>query len=215
MFFYRFSSLLGYIHNESDKQKFLNAVGNKAKEVLEQMKFLSDELSERYAEKQKNYEDRKAKLFEQPTSIPGNAVKIDASDIQMDDDDDDECYQTIDCKQLIQHIQSMSEINKILIIDIRLAENFNDSSIAANKLATTGEVNIINIPEDIVLAGLTLSQLKKKIAFGVAQDGIERRRSMDMVIIVDEKTIEFDKKFKSCLLADALWKVFIFLCSFF
>lgn len=193
-------TLLTYLKDE-DKKNFMTHCRKKANDAMEQLTRLDKELSERYLEKQKSYEDRKATFFPTGNSnfpVPGTSVKI--------ENNDDE-YDCIDSKQLVERIQTSSEISKVLIIDIRSAENFAHSSIAANKLFPIGEVNIINIPHDIILSGLTYPQLRNKISLGVSLDCLERRRSMNHIIIIDEKTTEFQKGCSSYILADALFKV--------
>lgn len=200
LFFHRFMTLLSYLKNE-DSKRFMSLCGTKAKNAMEQLDCLDKELAERYSEKQKSYEDRKATFFPKGNSnfpVPGTSVKI--------EDNDDE-YVCIDSRQLVERIQTLSEINKVLIIDIRSAADFSHSSIAANKLFPSGEVNIINIPNNILISGLTFPQLRNKVSLGVSFDCLERRRSMDHIIIIDEKTTEFQKGFPSYILADALYKV--------
>lgn len=204
-------TLLNHIQ-DCDKEKYLNKFGKKSVQVLNYMEVLSKRLRQRYAEKQKSYEERKAEVFSQQ-SIPGTSIKVSSNDCNNDtiENDDDDDYKYIDSVQLVQYIQSLSEINKILIIDIRSSSNFEKSCIAANKLYTTGEVNIINIPNENIAPGITCANLirLKQVNFGLTLDALERRRSMDRVVIMDEHTFDFDKTSKCVILADALWKVSI------
>src|SRR5699024_11987190 len=55
---------------------------------------------------------------------------------------------------------------------------------------------------------LTYSTLAKKVQFGIAKDALERRRSMDNVVIMDKGTHSFEKDSKCVLLAMALFKVY-------
>lgn len=211
-YFYRFMALMKHVQ-ECDKNKFMTKLGGRTEQAFKCLETLADRLTKRYDEKQKQYEDRKEQLFNQPiTSVPGTSVKVttqpkstEESKMDIVDNDSDD-YPCIDSVKLMQYIQSLAKVNKILIIDIRSSANFEESSIAANKLFTTGEVNIINIPEEDITPGFTCAKLLK-MKFGLALDALERRRSMDRVVIIDEHTHHFEKSSKSILLADALWKV--------
>lgn len=216
VFYYRFLSLLDYI-SDDDKPKFLSSLGKKIAECVKQLEHLQESLVKRYVERQKLQDDRKALLFNnQPT--PGTSVKIDTTTSDWmnaqssnvdggDDEEDDDEYPTVTSKELIESIHSQSsQINKVLIIDIRSAEDFDESSIAANKMLARGEVNIINIPSQQFGPSMTYSMLSKSVTFGIALDALERRRTMDRVVIMDHGTHHFEKDSHSVILAMALFK---------
>src|SRR5699024_10790289 len=182
---------------------------------LEQLSKLSSRLERRYSERQKNLDDRKAQVFNSNNSpVPGTSVKVQTSQVNglgpdLTDDDNEDEYTSITPLALVESIQVKSnQISKVLIIDIRSAHEFAESSIAANKMHASGEVNIINIPSDTFTPALTYSTLAKKVQFGIAKDALERRRSMDNVVIMDKGTHSFEKDSKCVLLAMALFKVY-------
>ncbi|KAF7494757.1 Ubiquitin carboxyl-terminal hydrolase 8 [Sarcoptes scabiei] len=208
IFFYRLAEITSYVPNDTRKL-FMDSVGTIANESYKQMDQLTTELKERYSERKKEKEQRKAIVFKEHP-IPGTSVKVDNENFESNIDDDsnenDENYKTITAKQLVSKIQSLSEINKVLVIDIRQSEEFNNSSISANKFSTNGEINVINIPEEYIKPGLTFSQLQSKISLGFTWDSLDRRRSMDYVVIVDENSTNFNSSSLSYTLANALWK---------
>lgn len=213
--FFRFLSALDYVKKEDRIRFFEKIPQSQVESCFIGMDKLQDSLSKRYNEKNQQYEDRKNKLFNNnanssSTPLPGTSVKVDTSltnGYEHEEEKEDE-YATITPKQLIESIQQrFSQLSKVLIIDIRSAEENAESTIAANKLHVNGEVNVINIPNDMIGPGLTFSSLSRKVSLGLAKDALERRRSMDNVVIMDWATYDFENDSKCVLLAMALFKV--------
>lgn len=221
--FFRLISAVGYVKKE-DKDRFNEKVPkSQIDSCFKGLEKLQENLAKRYNEKTQQYEDRKNKLFNNvannsSTPLPGTSVKVDTSltnGFEHDEEKEDE-YATITPRQLMESIQERSsQLSKVLIIDIRSAEESAESTIAANKLHVNGEVNVINIPSDMIGPGLTFSGLLRKVSFGLVKDALERRRSMDNVVIMDGATCDFENDSKCVLLAMALYKVSnnVFNCS--
>lgn len=229
------------INNAEEKKAYSRRNATRLKEVMDELDKLSDNLQQRYKEKKESYEKRRSQFFEDSSNrsspvhnFPGTSVRVvdEASSNQkvaIDDEDENELsYSIMECCELIKCIQSSSsnQINKVLIIDIRSAEDYAYSCIMANKLHTNGQVccwmslsepewlnnrffqvNFVNIPEHIVAPALSFPALRKQLKLGLAMDAFERRRSMDKVVIMDWKSNHFDEHSKCVILANALWKV--------
>ncbi len=215
--FYRFLTATGHINEKSkeDKIRFRERVKHSDTEFcLNAFDKIQKALSKRYNDRNQEYEDRKNKLFNNAnntsTPLPGTSVKVDTSQMngfEPEEEKEDE-YATITPMQLVESIQKRSsQLSKVLIIDIRSAEENAESAIAANKLQVNGEVNVINIPSDLIGPGLTFSNLSRKVSLGLVKDALERRRSMDTIVIMDRATCDFESDSKCVLLAQALFKV--------
>lgn len=214
--FYRFLTATGHINEKSkeDKIRFRERVKHSDTEFcLNAFDKIQKALSKRYNDRNQEYEDRKNKLFNNAnntsTPLPGTSVKVDTSQMngfEPEEEKEDE-YATITPMQLVESIQKRSsQLSKVLIIDIRSAEENAESAIAANKLQVNGEVNVINIPSDLIGPGLTFSNLSRKVSLGLVKDALERRRSMDTIVIMDRATCDFESDSKCVLLAQALFK---------
>lgn len=209
IFYFRFMTLFQMV-SRADQPEFMSKINHASIEAcLTHLEKLQSKLQQRYTDKLKSHEDRKAVLF----PVPGNSVKVDTSetngfnsDIDPDKDDNDN-YSTITPAELVTSIQQKSQLNKVLLIDIRSVDEFSETCIAANKMQPTGEVNVINIPGDLISPGLTFALLSRKVNFGLTKDALDRRRSMDNIVILDKITHHFEKDSKCVLLAMALSKV--------
>ena len=209
----------------TDQNEFAVKISKpKLLEAINQFEKLQDNLANRYTEQQMIYEQRRAKLFNNNSnnlnsSYPGTSVQIQTDDRSShsaitnchnvdDEDNDDNIYPIMGATDLIKFIcSSSSQLHKVLIIDIRSAEEFEESSIAANKIHTKCDLQIINIPSNIIMPSMTFPKLLKSINLGVTFDALDRRRSMDRIVIMDMSTNHFDDDSNCVRLAMALNKV--------
>jgi hypothetical protein len=116
----------------------------------------------------------------------------------------------------LESIENSTEITKILILDTRTTEEYNESHI--DRLKTTGDITIANISENLLSAGLTASRLESLLPYGHSRDAFNRRRQMNKVVIVDKFSNELIPNSPAFYLAEAVTKVlfnFIYLLKMF
>ncbi|CAG2112675.1 unnamed protein product, partial [Medioppia subpectinata] len=211
--FHRFFTSIKTVKKSEDYKKdekyYSNMIGmNKVKEVVERMEALATSLMKRYDLLKEINE-----LTERELNGTVNSVSINNSNSNDLNETkkpksietvDESGYPLIDCQTLVESLENTTEMNKILILDTRTPEEYSVSHI--DKLRTTADLNVVNIPQNLLIPGLTTSKLDSDLPLGNTLDVFRRRRSMSKVIIADLHSHEVIANTPAFHLAEALWK---------
>ncbi|XP_054162411.1 ubiquitin carboxyl-terminal hydrolase 8-like [Oppia nitens] len=210
--YYRYFQTIKTIKQSNDYKKdekyYSGLIGlNKLKEVVETLETLVESLVKRYNTLKESLEMRAKEINESNAVVNDNlSNKSSDSSKSKSSDTNDSDYPVIDSVSLVEHLENSSDINKILIIDIRSADEFNKSSISIKKVKTSADVNVINIPNNLLVAGMTAAKLDQHLPFGSDKDVFSRRRSMTKIIIVDNHSQELIAKTPIYYLIEAIYR---------
>jgi hypothetical protein len=210
--FYRFfDSYCSVVKKSKDfenKKYFESMISkNKVQEVVTQLEKITNSVENRYLVLRESEELRAKEIAESNDELVKNSTHSNESitNDSIKPSLNDNSYPTIDCIELLESIENSTEITKILILDTRTTEEYNESHI--DKLKTTGDITIANIPETLLSAGLTASKLESLLPYGHSRDAFNRRRQMNKVVIVDKFSTELIPNSAAFFLAEAVWKV--------
>lgn len=214
MYLYRIVSIYLQL-DKKDYDVYKKSCGLKLQQAMAKLEALKERLQKRYEEKTRIYEERRVEVLgpnatQESKPVPGLSVRLkeeEESIAAATTTTPENWYEEVTPTQLHEKIKSLALQAKLLVVDIREAADFNFSNIAANKFKVPGSLTVVNIPGSKIRPSLTCAQLMKNLAFGMGLDALERRRSFNHVVIIDEHTFQFEKTSKSVILADALWKV--------
>ena len=142
-----------------------------------------------------------AALRDSLPAVPGSLLS-NGSDTQPDTRTGDEA---ISCKELFQFVKSRSPAADpiLLVLDVRPARQFQQSSISNAPFARPGVV-VVNIPEEVVTAAATMSELEQRLQSDVVQT-LRNRRSVHKIVLVDDSSHAKLKFSPLDIMYDLLW----------
>ncbi len=211
--FYRFFDSYCFVVKKSkdfekNKKYFESMISkNKVQEVVTQLEKLTNSVEKRYLALREIEELKAKEIAESNDELVKNSTHSNDSitNYSIKSSLNDNSYPTIGCIELLESIESSTETTKILILDTRTIEEYNESHI--DRLKTTGDITIANIPETLLSAGLTASKLESLLPYGHSRDAFNRRRQMNKVVIIDKFSNELIPNSAAFFLAEAVWKV--------
>ena len=215
--FMRFLELITSINKlkvtPKDKEFAQKSISSmKTNNAFETLEAMTTSLKNRYSAL-KESEELRAKQMDETNEKQFNDNKtITDSNNSKQIEVNNSLYPLIDCQTIVEELENCTEMTRILIFDTRDANDYNESHI--DRLKTTADLTVANLPKESLTAGLTASKLEKILPLGNVSDVYSRRRQMSKIIILDDFSQEVFSGTPAFNLAEALWKVCLIIDSF-